>query len=177
MKKIIRVGLVIVGVWMLLWILNNILFAIFFPNDEKNKLNLDSFEINELSTAEIVDVSDDYRAVLTSWSEYGKKSGVQQSKYTKADHDRIKFSAKKITGIKTVSATLARDCKLVINIESQLKNGKAQIVVVQDDTVIEYLDASTQSTLEYNVVGQHCFYVKIICEEAQIEVDTYRQIS
>ena len=73
MKKIIRVGLVIVGVWMLLWILNNILFAIFFPNDEKNKLNLDSFEINELSTAEIVDVSDDYRAVLTSWSEYGKK--------------------------------------------------------------------------------------------------------
>ena len=144
---------------------------------DQERLDLDNFTIETLTNDQIVGISGDCRAVLTKWGTSGDNSGIVHSEYIKADSDKTKFSAKEITGIKTISATLAKDCTFTITIDSKVGNGKAQIVVIQDDKIIERLDATTSTTLEYIVVGEHRFYLKILCEEAQIEINTQRYIS
>lgn len=155
-------------------ILAILLYSFITRKGDKEELDLNNFEIETLTNDQIVNISGDCRAVLTKWGASGDNSGIVHSEYIKADSDKTKFSAKEITGIKTISATLAKDCTFTISIDSKVGNGKAQIVVIQDDKIIERLDATTSTTLEYIVVGEHQFYIKILCEEAQIEINTQR---
>ena len=97
------------------------------------------------------------------------------SKYE--DSDRVKFSCEKITGIKTVSVTKVEDQTLELKISSGLSDGMAKIAVIRDDLILEYIDFGEEIILSYNVAGEHTYRVKILCEDAKLEITVERSVS
>lgn len=132
--------------------------------------------MSELTTEQIVEIASSQSSYFTSWTCKGEGSGMENEKYAEADYNATFFSAKKINGIKTVSATLAKDCNLNIIIDSELSKGDARIVIVMDDTIIEDFAAGEERNFEYIVEGEHEFYVKILCQDAEIEIRTIREL-
>ena len=112
---------------------------------------------------------------MTSFKRSGSRSGISSQYFDDEDGDKTEYSAKKVTGIKNVSATFTKDCTLVFNIDSTLESGNAEVVVIMDDKIVERFNAGEQKTLEYNVSGEHKFYIRILCEEAKISITTTRE--
>ena len=133
------------------------------------------FLISELTDEDIAVGDDRVQAFMSSFKTSGTRSGITSMKYDDEDRDKTTYSAEKTSGIKTVSATLAVDCTLVLNIESAIEAGNAEIAVIMDGEIIERFAADTQKRLEYNVVDEHEFYVRILCESAKISITTTRE--
>lgn len=143
-------------------------------SDVSNRL--DDFSINSLSADDIVNEEFSSTFALTRKYESGTKTGVDgASKYE--DSDKSELRCKKITGIKRVSATKASDCTLIISISSKLISGDAKIVIICDDEILDYIEFGQTKTFTYNVVGEHIYSVKILAEEAELEVSVEREIS
>ena len=87
-----------------------------------------------------------------------------------------RVTCKKITGILRVSATKVSDCTLTINISSKLLSGNAKIVVICDDEIINYIEFDQEITLTYDVKGEHIYSVKILAEEAKLEISVKREV-
>ena len=93
------------------------------------------------------------------------------------DSNRIRMVAESVRGFKVFSASKVVDSKLVINISSEIYAGKGKIAIIQDDKLLEYVDFGTSVTREYDVVGESLILVKIICEDAKIDLTVERQIT
>lgn len=135
--------------------------------------NLNDFIIDNLSEEQIAK-TDGYKATLSKRKAFGEESGLNSMRYEEEDRDYISFSSKKITGIKIVSATLVKDCTLCLNIKSELLSGNAKIVVVIDDSEILWYDFNQDLNLEFEVTGEHKYFVKILCEKAELSIETQR---
>lgn len=137
---------------------------------------LDNFAIDNLSLEDII--YKEFSSTFASSRKYesGTKTGVDgASKYE--DSDRIEFRCKKMTGIKRVSVTKVSDCTLTISISSKLSSGNARIVVICDDEILEYVEFGQKKTLTYDVTGEHIYFVKILAEEAELEIAVEREIN
>lgn len=170
MKKICYIGAAIAAVGIIVILIMGLLNP-----GTSSDLDLKNFKIVELTDAKIVSTDGDCTAVMTSFKRSGDRSGINSSYFMDEDGEKTEYSAKKITGIKTVSATLAKDCTLVLNIGTILDSGNAEVVVIMDDTIVDRFTAGEQKTLEYDVNGEHTFYVRILCEEAKISITTTRE--
>lgn len=147
-------------------------------DNEELKLDLDSFSIESVTEEQKCKVVDSFNALLTSWSDSGKNSGVKDIEFDEEDRDKVRFSAKKITGLKTINVTLAEDKTVHWEINSSLSKGKAKIIIVMDkDVVLKECEAGENVDFTYQATGKHEFYVKILCEEAQIEIEAMRTIN
>ena len=142
--------------------------------DDLPSVELDNFMIEELTDEQIAKVHRCFNAYMVSTQNIGKTSGFEDISLEDEDHDRIKFSAKKVHGIKTLQATRAKNCKLKISISCELKNGNAKIAIVTDELNVEVIDIKNEMTLEYDIVGEHEILVKILCENAEISISTER---
>jgi hypothetical protein len=76
-----------------------------------------------------------------------------------------------------ISVTSAKDCKLQLNINSKVVSGNAKIVVVTDKTGFEFYDVNKELIIEYDVQGQHEYYVKFLAENAEAEIQVQRVFS
>lgn len=171
MKKICYIGAAIMAVAILLILV----IGLFNPDTSDNTdLNLKSFKISELTDETIVSVDSDFKAFMTRTGRSGSRSGIDSLYFMDVDGDKTEYSAKKITGVNTVSATLAKDCTLVLNIDTTLEAGNAEVVVIMDDKIVNRFNAGDKKVLEYKVNGEHMFYVRILCEKAKISITTTR---
>ena len=164
---------VCIGVSVLLTII--VLVTVFDHSTDVSKA-LEDFSIDSLSSEDIS--KNEYASVFAVSRKYksGTKTGVDgASKYE--DTDKIEFKCKKITGIKRVSATKVSDCTLTINVSSKLLSGNAKIVVVCDDEILDYIEFGQEKTLTYDVIGEHIYSVKMLAEEAELEISVEREIS
>lgn len=107
----------------------------------------------------------------------GKDSGAHLMGYQDVDRDRCTLSAEKAKGFYVASASKVVDAKLVLNISSEIHAGKGKIAIIQDDKILEYIDFGTSVTREYDVVGESLILVKIVCEDAKIDLTVTREFS
>ena len=149
------------------------------PSSMKNGSDIDlkNFSVDSLTDEQIASTPGRYSAFSSSQRSSGGYSGVRDSRYSDYDRDRCSYSAKKITGIMTVSATKVKNSTLNLTIESNLKAGEMKIVVVRDNEILEYVDVSQTCELSYESDGEHFYYVKIICNKAQASISVSRNIS
>ena len=136
---------------------------------------LENFSIDNLSAENII--NDEFSSTFASSRKYqsGTETGVDgASKYV--DSDRIEFKCEKTTGINRVSATKVKDGTLTLNISSKLSAGNAKIVIICDDEILEYVDFGQDKMLTYDVKGEHVYSVKILAEEAKLEIVIEREI-
>ena len=138
----------------------------------ESSFDLENFSIDSLTDEQIA-TETNARAYKSS-TNYKNNSGSGASSIAKLDADRIQFSCKSITGIDRVSLTKAKDCTLTLNISSELKSGKAKIVIVRDDMILDYVEFNETKELTYTVTGEHIFAVKILCEDAELSIEVVR---
>ena len=121
---------------------------------EPPPINIDEFSLDTVTEEEIInyDIARSYR--------------------TKTKKDFI--SSKEITGIRVVSSAKAVDCTLELNVSSKINGGRAKIVIIRDNEIVEYLDFGTDVQRVYEVQGEHLYVVKIVCEKAAVEVNVTR---
>lgn len=147
-------------------------------NKDNSKLDLDDFSINGLTEEQKIKIANSYNATLTTWINSGKRSGFRGYTYEDEDHDETYFKAKKATGIKTVNATSVENCAVEWEIDCTVTKGAAKIIIVMDENSIlkEFEPNTDKITFSYFAEGKHSFFVKILCEEAKIEIETKRFI-
>lgn len=140
--------------------------------NQSSSLDLENFSIDTLTDEQIA--TETKARVYKSSTNYKNNSGSGASSIAKLDADRIQFSCKSITGIKKVSLTKAQDCTLRLNISSELKSGKAKIVILCDDQILDYVEFNETKELTYTVTEEHIFTVKILCEDAELSIEVVR---
>ncbi len=113
-----------------------------------------------------------------SHEEYsGEDSGAHLMGYHNVDRDRCQLTSEKVKGFYVASASKVVDAKLVLNISSEIHAGKGKIAIIQDDKILEYIDFGATVTREYDVVGESLILVKIVCEDAKIDLTVTREFS
>ena len=180
MKKILYICAAVAAVGLvallIFWLLN--------PGDKNDEkidddteilLDLDNFVIADLTNEQIASTSGSCKVTEPHFERSGSNSGITDIKFADEDRDKTHYTAKKITGIKTVSATLVKDCTIKLDIDSEVISGNAEVVILIDDIVFERINANVDKTFKYDVVGEHTFYVRIICEDAQIDIEVERE--
>lgn len=174
MKKIIKISRIAFFILLPLFLILGLIELVGGNLINKDSdIDLEDFSIKELSDEDIVN-GEKSRSYQTS-NEYaaGTRSGVTNaSKYV--DSDSVNFSCREIVGVKTVSATKAENCTLKLTISSSLNDGFARIVVIRDDEIAEYVGFGEKTTLTYEVSGEHIYRVKILCEDAKLEIKVER---
>ena len=137
----------------------------------------EAFSIDNLSDEDIIHKQNATTFASSIKYNKGEKTGVVgASKYE--DSDKVEFGCKKITGIKRISATkVAEGSTLTLKISSTLTSGKAKIVIISKEEIVEYIEFGRDLTLTYEVDSECIFYVKILAEDAELKITVEREIS
>lgn len=172
--KIRNIGFIVCSVFLLIMIF----YSCFSEKDDSKMLDLDNFKIENITEEEKKTVTDCYKGFRTKWRASGENSGFDGHKYENEDHDETRFSAKKITGIKTVNATEAENCTVNWIIGSTVSKGNAKIIIVVDSEIIlKEFEFGQKINFEYKADGKHEVLVKIICEDAEVNIEVERTLS
>ena len=142
-----------------------------------NEKALENFVIAELSNEEIVKEENVCREFMFKIRSHGSSSGFLNEMYDAQDHEEVNYSVKKITGINTISATLAEGRTVTLDINVKLLSGVAKLAIVADDRILECIELDGETTLEYTVNGANKVFVKMLCEDAKIEAVVIRSIA
>ena len=171
---IIFVGVILVSFIMIFMILRSIISG----DDGVDEPNFDceNFELNEVTNEQIIHISNNYNGFMSVEKHSGESSGITNIRLRDVDYTNVSFSYQKINGIKTVSATKAKDCTLVMDIDSALNSGEARIVIVKSGEIVEYIELGQRVQRTYEVSGENVFYVKLIGKEANVEISVARNI-
>lgn len=175
---IARIGFAIAMFLMQLMLIINMITDLangtFFPED--NGIRLNSFVISELTDEQIINIADFARIRRTECKTNGEASGIENEEYKESDVDKIEFSCEKIVGIKTLQATRAENCTLVIDISSNVVSGNMNIAIVSNNSIVEYANVGEDVRLEYTVSDAQEYYVKLLCENAKVNVSIRRTV-
>ena len=95
-------------------------------------------------------------------------------KYDSYDATECIYISESITGILTVSATKINEGSLTLDIVSTLNSGEMTIVIVKNDKILEFIDTNGNIKKTYSVTEESEFYVKILCETANMEIKVTR---
>ena len=175
---IARIGFAIVMFIMQLMLITNAIINIangtFFPED--NGIRLNNFAISELTDEQVISVTNFSRIREEKMTTSGEASGIEDEEYKESDVDKIEFSCEKIIGIKTLQATRAENCTLVINISSEVISGNMYIVIVSNNSIVEYANVGEDVRLEYTASDAQEYYVKLLCENAKVNASIKRTV-
>ena len=176
--KIRKIGFIIVACIMAIMLFVAGIGELVNPADEfgVEKLDLSNFSLEKITDEQIISIDSQYRAYRYKSSRKGSETGVDNRRYEDYDRDQLSFSAKKITGIHPIQATKVTDGTLRVNIESKLNSGEMKIVVIRDDEILEYLEVGRPLELNYSAEGEHTYYIKLLCKEANMSVTVTREI-
>lgn len=171
-KKKVPTVVKIVRIIFLLLVVNFafIVFPLIGSWQGNDDIDIDNFKIEELTDDQIVN-SGTYQSWFGHQSNTGGGSGLDHIGDREYDCDRCERSAKLAKGIILVSCSLVKDERLTINISSKLISGNMKIVIIEDQSrIVEYAEVGKSITLNYDVVGEHRYDVKVLCEEAEFEI-------
>lgn len=146
------------------------------PSEEGPSIDSDKFSIDTVTEEEKLDVVCSCEGWFVSEGNWGSRSGVNDEKYKELDCDKSHYSARKATGIKTMMATLAKDCTLSFDIDSTA-DGDAKIIVIIDSIVVDEFDFGQKDSLTYEIEGEKTVYIKIICDNAKVNITVQRIFS
>ena len=172
LKRIAHIGFFIA----LVVVIISIIFISIYNGEQNPDIampDLSKFSLEELSNEQIIHISIHYNSLKSHVSRSGNRSGVVGT-YKDFDSDICDYSSKKITGIMTLSVTLAKDCTLKLDINSKVESGNLRFVLICDNEIIETIEATSDISFTYNVVGEHTYYVKALCENASVEITVKR---
>ena len=177
-RHISKIGFIVTGCLMALMMLFSGIDGLVNPDDrpKSEKLDLDNFSLETLTDEQIVLIEKQYKAYRYNSSKKGGDTDVDNFRYEDYDRDKLSFSAKKITGIHPIQATKVTDGTLRVNIETKLNSGEMKIVVIRDDEILEYLEVGRPLELNYSAEGEHTYYIKLLCKEANMSVTVTREI-
>jgi len=138
--------------------------------------NLENFVIAEIPEAEIIEIGNYYRESFVKNRSFGSSSGFSGSIYDKQDHEEVMHSARSVTGIRTISATLADGRTVELDINIKLSSGVAKLAIVTEDKIIDCVGIEGEASFKYTVTEANKVFVKILCEDAKIETVVIRKI-
>jgi hypothetical protein len=107
----------------------------------------------------------------------GSQSGVK-GKFDEQDYDFMKYKTKKFSGVKVVHATKVKNhMKLVLEIESELKSGNLEIIVVgPNHELIEQVEINSKKQIVINSTIEGDYLIIIGGESAQYRLEIKRYI-
>lgn len=174
MFKVRNVGVIVCSLALVIMIITSI-----FSGNKKDvsKLDLDNFSLETVTIEEQLKVPSSYRGFFEHVRSSGESSGIRSVYYKDYDKDKTYFSCKKITGINTVNATDAEDCTVEWKIDFNVSKGDAKAIIVMDENeIIKEFDPGENIVFSHEVIGEHNFYVKILCEKAKVQIEVERTI-
>ena len=134
--------------------------------------NLEQFSIDAVNENQIVEIAS-YARSKGRFQRKGANTGMG-GKYDSYDATESLYISESITGILTVSATKIIEGNLTLDIVSTLNSGEMTIVIVKNDNILEFINTNENVIKTYSVTEESEFYVKILCETANMEIKVTR---
>lgn len=171
-KKIVF-SILIIGV--ILSILIGCLFMMdgsqgYTDNNGASDTSLCSIKIDE-----ILNTSNNFSATLVSDSYTGGKTQVK-GELEYADYDNVVFACKRIDGIITLQATKVTDDTITIVVDSSVKTGNAEILILVDDKYYCNVDTNRIQSIELSNISEKTIVVRMATESAEVNVNVIRSI-
>lgn len=149
---------------------------IFLSNDSSSIRDMNGAEDTSLvsiSVDEMLLTKGNYSATLVQASNSGQKTQVAKE-LEEYDSDNITFRCKKIDGVRTLQATKVPYDTVVISIESAIKSGNMEMIVLIDDTYYCHVPTNCMHKLEIKDAIGKTIIVRMAAESAEVEVTISR---
>ena len=172
MSRFSKIGAGIAAVFIIVIVVT----SLFSPSEETIKLDFDNFSIDTVTEEQKLKVVDSMGGWFVSEGKSGQKSGIKDLEYRDFDSDRASYSASNARGLKTLSATLAKDCVLSFSIDA-VSEGEAIIIVIIDNEIVDEFDFEEKNSLKYEIEGEKTVYIKILADNAKVDITVERSFS
>lgn len=146
----------------------------FWPED--NGIDLKKFSIDELTEEQIVNTVAHFQGGWSSSHQIEGDTGVEGKRYFTRDYDKSEITHKNAVGIQTVSASRIENATLRLTIKTELFSGKMKMALIDDEGTIQWLSVGEDTVLEISAKEPREYYVKIICEDANMSLTLTREI-
>ena len=175
-KAITGIGFIVAVLWFTISLLISFIKGVpgAYPSD--NSIDLENFSISDLSEDQIVNTVSQFRGGWTTSHKYGEQSGVQTKRYFGSDRDGVDISHKKATGITTVCSTRIENATVRITVDAEVVSGEMRMVVVDSEGALEWIELKDHFVLEFSADETKEYYIKILCEDANIRLNIAREV-
>ena len=141
----------------------------------EHRIDLKNFSLDTVTEEDIIKGERSSSFMSSTKNTSGSATGDSNAS-DNADVDKIVYSCKSITGICTMHSAKVTDSTLTFNISSTLSAGKAKMVIICDDQILEYIELGENKTFVFDEPGEHIYDVKLLGESAELEIQITRTI-
>lgn len=106
---------------------------------------------------------------------YGEQTRVGLN-WSECDYDRIPQHWKFMTGVQTLQATKTDAKKLVLEIDSKLVSGNAEVIIIVDEQYYCHVPVNECATIALENISGKTVLVRMGCEAAEIDIAVTRTI-
>ena len=177
-KQISKLGFIVVSILMAIMLASALISNHITGYNQTDDFGIDlkNFSISELTDQQIISVSARSSSYMGGGSKTGESTGVEGFHYSDVDKDSVRRFAKKIVGLTTLMTAKVVSGTVTFNIDAELASGVAEIVVIKDNEIVDRAPLGDM-VLTYEVSEESVFYVKLLCEDAKIDIRITRSIS
>jgi len=178
LRKTSTIGFIVVLILMIAMLMPAILDGSIndFISRDDHGIDLKNFAIEDLTDEQIINISANSSKYMSGVSRSGESTGVEGRRYSEADRDNVRYHAGKAVGIDTLITGKISSGKVTVDIDVELTSGAAQIVVIKDGEIVERM-AAQDTTITYEVSEESTYIVKLLLEDAKIEINATRKIT
>jgi len=178
LRKTSTIGFIVVLILMIAMLMPAILDGSIndFISRDDHGIDLKNFAIEDLTDEQIINISANSSKYMSGVSRSGESTGVEGRRYSEADRDNVRYHAGKAVGIDTLITGKISSGKVTFDIDVELTSGAAQIVVIKDGEIVERM-AAQDTTITYEVSEESTYIVKLLLEDAKIEINATRKIT
>lgn len=178
-KKGLKIALIIISAVLTMAIITGIFIFLMinsiFGGIIKDTNGPDDYSLATITEEEIAKATgSDYSSIITSQSNEGERSNVDDFAVEDVDYDHTSYAAFSFNGIMIAHATNTEDFKLVLNIISTVSSGNCRIYVYVEDKLYQEVEINKDVFVTINDVANKNVYVKVAGEDAKMSIDVYR---
>ena len=135
--------------------------------------DLVTIHLNEVATSE----SYSSMEFMSSYTYSGDTTGIAKD-YEQWDHDYLRHSANKISGVKVIQATkVASSGRLLIDISSEIDNGNFEIAIISPQhEIMLTIPINTFQRVRIDTTMEGIYIVVIGAESAKYRIEVERHI-
>lgn len=134
----------------------------------------DNFALTEITQSDILAKDFNYTSSMVSKRYSGRHTNFTGTKFRELDYDYISSSFGKFHGISILQATKTDSDTLTININSSVKSGNAEILIIIDGQYYCSVDVNCSQTVKLKDISNKEVLVKLAGESAKIQIDISR---
>lgn len=157
-------------------VLSFLVVSLFLGSDSTSGLDAngpDDTSLSFITLDEILATVDNYSATWVQDSCKGQKTHVV-GEMEDSDYDNISFRCKQVDGIRTLQSTKVATDSVTLNIESVMKSGNMEIVILLDDTYYCHVKTNCKQTIELNDIAGKTIIVRMAAESAEVDLTVTR---